>query len=61
MAKDKVDKKATQDPLEAAVDALVALVVARDGNTPSSDLTALRAKAQGCLKAVGMGVELPRY
>jgi len=61
MPKDKVEKKAAPTPLEAAVEALVLLVVARDGNTPSADMERLRASAQVCLVAVGVKTELPRY
>jgi len=49
------------DGLRAAVGALVALVVAREGNTPSGPLGALRERAQACLWACGVKVELPRY
>jgi len=61
MAKDKVVKDVVVDPLEAAVAAVVALVVARDGNTPSADMERLRAVAQGALDAAGVKVTLPRY
>jgi len=55
-----VDTK-PDDGLHAAVEALVALVVAREGNTPSGPLGALRERAQACLSACGVKVELPRY
>ena len=54
-------KLKTDKDLEVAIEALVALIQAREGSTPAGVLGTLRERAQRCLWDVGVLVELPRY